>query len=147
MMKIHYCLLIFIVISACSTVSKMGTKHCDTAIIDVNGFPCWVNQTPQQGVVMSMSQHIDPSKTREILFKKALLEIAAGKGGLSITEDSIVKKRVEVHGSRHVSQKAEVISLASVKTARGDITVKAKVKDEWTHPNSKKMYLWVISVD
>ena len=91
-----------------------------------------------------MSQHVDPNKTREALFKKAQLEIAAAQTGVDISEDSIVKKRTTVTGSDDVSQQMKVVTLASVKSANGSAHVKAKIEDEWKHPSSRKLYLWVI---
>ncbi|HFE38526.1 MAG TPA: hypothetical protein ENK06_08965 [Gammaproteobacteria bacterium] len=92
-----------------------------------------------------MSQHVDPNKTREVLFKKALIELAA-ISGVEVSEDSIVKKKTTVTGNDNVSARAQVVSLATVKTAKGSVTVKAKVRDEWTNPTSRKLYLWVVPV-
>jgi len=124
-----------------------GAGKCVAGKIASNGYPCWINQKPAKGIVVSMSEHVDPNKTREVLFKKALLEIAASQTGVSVSEDSIVKKRTNVSGNDNVSQQVKVVTLATVKTANGSVNVKAKVEDEWKHPSSRKLYLWVKSMD
>ena len=93
-----------------------------------------------------MAEALDPNKTREMLFKKALVEIAAGESGVEVSEDSIVKKSTQIHGNDDVSQQAQVITLATVKTANGSVNVKAKIEDLWKHPTSRKLYMWVVPV-
>lgn len=140
-------ILIFSVLLATGCASLGGTTNdCTAGKINGNGYPCWVNHKPSKGIVVNMSEHLDPNKTREILFKKALLEIAAGQSGVEVSEDSIVKKQTKVTGSDNVSQQAKVVTLATVKTANGSVNVKARVEDEWKHPSSRKLYLWVVPV-
>lgn len=133
-------------LSGCASLGlSQGT--CTAGKIDKNNYPCWVNRTPAQGVVVSMSQHIDPNKTREILFKKALLEIAAAQSGLEVSEDSIVTKETRVEGNDNVSQRAQVTTLAVINTANGSVNVKARIEDQWKHPTSQKLYMWVVPTD
>jgi len=144
-MKYFLLLVATIVISGCASIFSGG--GCDKGDVDGDGVPCWVYHSPDDGVVVNMSEHIDPNKTREVLFKKALLEIAAAKTGVSVSEDSIVKKQTNVTGSDNVSQQVKVVTLATVKTQNGSVNVKAKIKDEWKHPSSRKLFLWVIPTD
>ena len=137
--------LVVVILFATGCASMGGSSgSCIAGKIDDNGVPCWVNQKPKRGIVVSMSEHVDPNKTRETLFKKAQIEIAAGQTGVNISEDSIVKKRTTVTGSDNVSQQVKVVNLASVKSAGGSALVKAKIEDEWKHPSSRKLYLWVV---
>ena len=145
-MKFISLFFIFLFIAGCASMGGYN-NGCAAGNIDRNGFPCWVNKKPNRGVVVSMAEHVDPNKTREVLFKKAQLEIAAKRAGVEISEDSIVKKNTKVTGNDNVSQQVKVVTLASVKTAKGSTTVKASVEDEWKHPSSKKVYLWVVPVN
>lgn len=147
-MKIHLIKLILFslfvtLLSSCVSVGG-SNRGCVAGKIDDNGLPCWVNRKPDKGIVVSMSEHVDPNKTREVLFKKAQLEIAAAQNGVNISEDAIVKKRTTVTGSDNVSQQMKVVTLASVKSANESVLVKAEIKDEWKHPSSRKLYLWVV---
>ena len=108
-----------------------------------NGRPCWVNITPKTGIVVNMSQHIKPEKTREILFKKAVVELAAMQEGLSVSEDAVVNKVVEVHDGA-VSGHSSVVSYTVVRSANESTLVKAKIKDSWLNIATQKMYMWVI---
>ena len=94
-----------------------------------------------------MHEHIDPNKTREVLFNKALVELAASIHGVEVSEDTIVKKSTRVEQNDHVTSNAQVISLATVTSANGSVTLKAKIKDEWKNPTSRKLYLWVVPTD
>lgn len=136
--------VMFLLLTACATI---GSKDCQPGLMTDNGYPCWVNKMPDQGVVVSMAEHVDSNKTRDILFKKALIELAASQNGMLISENSIVKKSIRVSGNDNVSQQVQVITLATVKTTNESITVKAKIKAEWKHPSSRKTYLWVVTVD
>ena len=138
-------LLVALFATGCASLGG-GNSPCLAGVIDSNGYPCWVNQKPSKGVVVSMSEHVDPNKTREALFKKAQIEIAAGQAGVQISEDSIVKKQTTVTGNDDVSERIKVVTLASVKTANGSTNVKAKIEDEWKHPSSRKLFLWVVPV-
>lgn len=141
----RFIVVTFVVVLMAGCVSMGGSNsNCKAGKMDDNGYPCWVNQKPNKGIVVSMPQHVDPNKTREALFKKAQVEIAAGQTGVVISEDSIVKKRTTVTGSDDVSQQVKVVTLASVKSANGSALVKAKIEDEWKHPSSRKLYLWVV---
>lgn len=146
-MKFFILVVIAVLQSACVIVPGYSGSPCDVGVMDDNGFPCWVNKKPAKGIVVSMSEHLDPGKTRDILFKKALLEIAAMTKGVTVSEDSIVKKQTRVSRNDSVSQQAMVVTLATVNTANGSVTVKAKVMDEWKHPMSRKLYLWVVPVN
>ena len=143
-----YLIFLFLVVflNGCATNAGLGGK-CNPGQIGSNGYPCWINTTPSRGVVVSMSQHVDPNKTRDVLFKKALVEIAAAETGVDVSEDSIVKKETRVTGNDNVSQQVKVVTLATVKTANGGVTVKAKIEDEWKHPSTRKLYLWVVPVN
>ncbi len=141
------CVFFFLFLGLVMSCATTSGRHCAPGEIDVNGAPCWVNTHPAEGVVLSMSEHVDPNKTREVLFRKALLELAAGISGLDVSEDSIVKKTTTVTAGDNVTEKAQVISLATVKTTQGFVTVKAKVQGEWKNPSSRKLYLWVVAVD
>jgi len=145
-MKFIAILLISLLIISCAIVGG-SNNSCTAGQIDSNSYPCWVNKKPSKGIVVSMSEHVDPNKTRQVLFKKALLEIAAAQTGMVVSEDSIVKKQTRVSGNDNVSQQVKVVTLASVKTANGSVAVKARVEDEWKHPSSRKLYLWVVPVD
>jgi len=145
-MKLFFLVVFTLFLGGCATTGS-SPGDCAVGKINGNGYPCWINHKPEKGIVVSMSQHIDPNKTREVLFKKALLEIAAGQSGVEISEDSIVKKQTRVTGSDNVSQQAKVVTLATIKTANGSVNVKAKVEDEWKHPTSRKLYLWVVPVN
>lgn len=145
-MKYASFLLILTLLPGCASLGLSGGA-CTAGKIDSNNYPCWVNRTPEKGVVISMSQHIDPNKTREILFKKALLEIAAAQSGLEISEDSIVTKETRVEGNDNVTQRAQVTTLAVINTANGSVTVKAKIEDQWKHPTSHKLYMWVVPTE
>ena len=146
MMKFFVSIVLSVcLLSSCASSSGWSRGSCSVGKFDANGQPCWVNNKPTDGVVLSMSQHVDPNKTREVLFKKALIELAA-ISGVEVSEDSIVKKKTTVTGNDNVSARAQVVSLATVKTAKGSVTVKAKVRDEWTNPTSRKLYLWVVPV-
>ena len=146
-MKFFILVVIAVLQSACAIVPGYSGSRCDVGVMGDNGFPCWVNRKPAKGIVVSMSEHLDPNKTRDILFKKALLEIAAMTEGVTVSEDSIVKKQTRVSSGDRVSQQAMVVTLATVNTANGSVTVKAKVMDEWKHPMTRKLYLWVVPVD
>ncbi len=143
-MKIIIYLFVLLLLMNCASISNMNGS-CTAGKTDNNGQPCWVNKKPSKGVVVSMAEHVDPNKTREILFKKAQIEIAASQTGVVVSEDAIVKKRTTVTGSDNVLQQVRVVTLASVKSAKGGSLVKAKIEDEWRHPSSRKLYLWVIS--
>ncbi|MDH3325282.1 MAG: hypothetical protein OEM38_01030 [Gammaproteobacteria bacterium] len=145
-MKVIASIFLVVFVSGCASMGG-GSKSCVSGARDGNGYPCWISQRPGLGIVVSMSEHVDPNKTRDVLFKKALLELAAAQTGLEVSEDSIVKKRTTVTGNDNVSQQTKVVTLASVKTANGSVTVKAKIKDEWKHPSSRKLYLWVVPVN
>lgn len=144
-MKYIITVLLGLWIGGCAS-SMNFSSACVAGKIDSNGYPCWVNRKPNQGIVISMSEHVDPNKTRDVLFKKALLEISAAQTGVEVSEDSIVKKQTTITGSDNVSQQAQVVTLATVKTANGSVNVKAKIEDEWKHPSSRKLYLWVLPV-
>jgi len=139
-------ILIILLVTGCASLGS-SSNRCIAGKLDENGVPCWVNKKPIAGIVISMSEHVDPNKTREVLFKKALLELAAARTGVEISEDSIVKKETHVNGNDNVSQQVKVVTLATVKTANGSVTVKANVEDEWKHPLSRKLYLWVMPID
>lgn len=146
-MKCSASLLIIFLVTSCATTNGFDSSNCGPNIFDRNGYPCWINKSPNEGIVINMAEHADRNKTREFLFKKALLEIAAAKGGVDISEDAIVKKRTQVTGSDNVRQSAQVVSLATVKTANGSVTVKAKINDYWQDPQTRRAYMWVIPVN
>ncbi|MDH5545424.1 MAG: hypothetical protein OEZ43_07525 [Gammaproteobacteria bacterium] len=134
-------ILLFILgVSACAST---GGKNCGPNEFGRNGMPCWVNYVPSEGVVVSMSEHFDPNQTRDVLFKKALVELSASQGGVEVSEDVIVHKKTTVIND-NVDQQAKVVSLASVKTANESTNVKAKVKAYWRHRQTSKAYMWVI---
>lgn len=145
-MRLYITILCSTLLIACASNGGETANNCVAGKFDRNSLPCWVNKKPARGVVLNMPEHVDPSKTHEVLFKKALLELAAAKGGVEISEDSIVKKRVEEQNSILVEQRSKVITLATVKTVNGSITIKARIEDEWKHPTTRKLYLWVVSV-
>lgn len=144
-MKILLAGMLTITLTACASTGGLKSSKCSPNVFDDNGYPCWVNNKPEDGIVLSMAEHVDPNKTREVLFKKALIELAAGKSGVDVSEDAIVKKQTLVTGDDNVKQKAQVVSLATVKTANGSVTVKAKIHDSWKDPQTSKVYMWVIS--
>lgn len=91
-----------------------------------------------------MSEHLDPAKTRDLLFKKALIELAANIQGVDVSENVIVKKQTTVLTGDNVKDQAQVISLATVKTTNGSVGIKARIRGEWKNPTSRKLYLWVV---
>ena len=144
-MKLYVVAAIAIVNVSCAMFGGQGNTTCSAGMLSDNGYPCWVNRTPDKGIVVSMAEAVDPNKTREMLFNKALVEIAAAEYGVNVSEDSIVKKSTKVNGS-NVSQQSQVITLATVNTANGSVKVKAKIEDLWKHPTSRKLYMWVVPV-
>lgn len=138
-------LMALLILSSCATIETKQVD-CDINVMGANGKPCWVNKTPETGVVVYMSQHIKPEKTREILFKKAVVELAAQQEGLSISESAVVKKVVEVHNDA-VSGHSSVTSFAVVRSANESTLVKARIKDSWLNIATQKMYMWVILED
>jgi len=129
-------------LGACATTEPKQVV-CDVNVIDDNGLPCWVNKTPEKGIVVDMAKHIIPAKTRETLFQKAVVELAATQGGLGVSQDAVVSKVVRVHND-NISGHSSVTSLATVTTANESIVVKAKVKDSWTNLITQKVYMWVV---
>lgn len=134
--------VLFLVSCALTPISP-----CEKNTVNANGVPCWVNHKPENGVVLSMHGHVDPSKTRHILFNKALVELAANIQGVDVSEDTIVKKHTKVEQNDYVTSNAQVISLATVTLRNGGVSLKAKVKAEWKNPTSRKLYLWVVPVN
>jgi len=128
--------LLVTVLSACSSQPVTDNEYCGDR-------PCWVVHTPRQGVVVSMSEHVDSAKTREVLFNKALVELAAASEGFNVSQDSLVKKTV-ISSNGESQQQAQVISLANVNTGGGELRVRAKIRDQWREPGTGKLYLWVI---
>jgi hypothetical protein len=121
----------------CATTSPQNQTQCQ------DGVPCWVTQHPNEGVVVSMAQHIDPAKTREVLFNKAIVELAARSEGMNVSQDSIISKRVHsVNGN--VDERSQVSTLSAVNTGGNEVNVKAKIKAHWKDPMTHKLYLWVI---
>lgn len=135
-------LLVLFLLSSCALI-ETEEPECDRNVIAKNGKPCWVNKTPQTGIVVNMSQHIKPEKTREILFKKAVVELAALQEGLSISEDAVVNKVVRVKNDA-VSGHSSVTSFTVVRSANESTLVKAKIKDSWLDIATQKLYMWVI---
>jgi len=139
--RVCYLLVLFVLSSCATTATK--EPDCDVNVMGVNDKPCWVNKTPETGIVVHMSKHIRPEKTREILFKKAVVELTAMKGGLSVSEDAVVSKVVKVHND-NVSGHSSVTSFAVVSSANESTVVKAKIKDLWLDIATQKMYMWVV---
>ncbi len=134
-----------LILSSCAT-TKPQPVACVANVMDANGRPCWVNKTPQEGVVVQMAKHIKPEKTRALLFNRAVVELAATHGGLDVSQDAVVSKVVMVHND-NVSGNSSVTSFATVTSANESIEVKAKVRDAWNDLITQKMYMWVVLED
>jgi len=138
-------LTVFFILSLSSCASTVSKKQdaCNINVQGIDGQPCWVNITPKQGIVVSMARNIRPEKTRKVLFQKAVVELSAMKGGLGVSQDTVVKKVVQVHND-NMSNKSSVISFAIVTSANEKDYVKAKVKASWVDRRTDKMYMWVV---
>lgn len=136
-----YLVAVFI-LSSCAT-TKIKEPECDANVIAANGRPCWVNKTPQKGIVVNMSQHIRPEETRGELFKKAVVELAVTQDGLSVSQDAVVNKVTQVHND-NVRGHSSVTSVAVLTTTNESVVVKAKIKDSWLDVATQKLYMWVV---
>jgi hypothetical protein len=133
-------------VSSCVTSSKVQKITCTANVIEANGRPCWVNVSPKKGIVVNMAKHIKPEKTRGILFKSALAELAVSKNGVGVAQDAIVKKVVKEYNNSY-SKKTSMTSLAVITTAKDSIEIKASVKAVWSDHATQKLYMWVILED
>jgi len=139
----RWVIVVGILLSSCVSTVPKKQDTCDINVLGVDGRPCWVNIIPKQGIVVNMARNIRPEKTREALFQKAVVELSAMKGGLGVSQDTVVNKVVQVHNS-NVSNKSSVISLATVTSANEKDYIKAKVKASWVDRRTDKMYMWVV---
>lgn len=135
-------LMILFILSSCA-VTKTQQPDCNANVIDANGKPCWVNKTPEKGIVVNMSQHIRPEETRGELFKKAVVELAVTQDGLSVSQDAVVNKVTQVHND-NVRGHSSVTSITMLTTANESVVVKAKIKDSWLDIATQKLYMWVV---
>jgi len=130
-------------LSSCANTVSKKQDVCNINVQGMDGRPCWVNITPKHGIVVNMARNIRPEKTRDALFQKAVVELSAMKGGLGVSQDTVVNKVVRVHND-NMSNKSSVISFAIVTSANEKDYVKAKVKASWVDRRTDKMYMWVV---
>mgnify|MGYP000176131529 CR=1 FL=1 len=116
---------------------------CTPKLIDLNGRPCWVNTTPEEGVVLNMMEHIQREKTRGILLKKAIIELSMTQDGVGVQHSASVNKVVEVHNDA-ISGHTSVTSLAVISTAKEAVEIKVRVKAIWRDLMTQKLYMWAI---
>jgi len=135
------------VLSACATTSERQSIVCSANKIESNGRPCWVNKKPSEGIVVNMTRHIRPEKTREILFKSALTELAVSQNGVEVAQDAIVNKTVEEHNNNNFSASTSMTTLSVITTAKEGVEVKAKIKAVWNDYAVQKLYMWVVLED
>ena len=131
---------IILLLSACNS---MLVNNCDINVVNSNGIPCWVLNTPEQGIVVNMPRHIKPEETRHQLLQKATVELSAMANGLEVSQDSRVDKVVHVINS-NVSNQSKVTSLSTVSSAKDSKLVKVKVKALWTDRRTETVYMWAI---
>jgi len=134
------------VLSSCATTNEQPTVACTANHIENNGRPCWVNKKPREGIVVNMTRHIRPEKTREILFKSALTELAVSQNGVGVAQDAVVNKKVEEHNN-NVTASTSITTLSVITTAKESVEVKAKVKAVWNDYAVQKLYMWVVLED
>ena len=134
------------VLSACATTSEPQSIVCSANKIESNGRPCWVNTKPAEGIVVNMTRHIKPEKTREILFKSALTELSVSQNGVEVAQDAIVNKKIEEHNDTFTGR-TSMTTLSVITTAKGSVEVKAKVKAVWNDHAVQKLYMWVVLED
>jgi len=134
------------VLSSCATSNKAQKVSCTANIIEANGRPCWVNIKPGNGVVVNMTKHIRPEKTREILFKSAISELSVTQNGVGVAQDAVVKKVVEEHNDSY-SGHTSMTSLSVITSAKDSVEVKAKVAAVWNDYVTQKLYMWVVLED
>jgi len=147
--KSHYFLLgvIFSVLTAC--VQKPSAKMllepvvCTPNKMDSNRRPCWVNVTPEEGVVLNTVEHIQREKTRAILYNRAIVELSMLQDGVDVTHSARVNKVVEVHNDT-ISGHTSVTSLAVISKANEPAEIKVKVKAIWRDLTTQKLYMWAI---
>lgn len=136
LMRLVLVFSLIVLVSSCGGMQKKQSDLCGDR-------PCWVVNSPKEGIVVSMADHVDPNKTREVLFNKALVELAAESEGFNVSQDSIVKKNV-VNRNGNMSETAQVVTLANVNTGGGETRIQAKIKGQWKDPYTRKLYLWVV---
>jgi len=134
------------VLSACATTSEPQNEICIANQIESNGRPCWVNTKPGEGIVVNMTKHVRPEKTREILFKSALTELSVSQNGVEVAQDAVVNKKVEEHNDTFTGR-TSMTTLSVITTAKGAVEVKAKVKAVWSDNAVQKLYMWVVLED
>jgi len=134
------------VLSACATTSESQNVVCIANQIESNGRPCWVNKKPSEGIVVNMTKHVRPEKTREILFKSALTELSVSQNGVEVAQDAVVNKKVEEHNNTFTGR-TSMTTLSVITTAKGAVEVKAKVKAVWNDYAVQKLYMWVVLED
>jgi len=134
------------VLSACATTSESQNVVCIANQIESNGRPCWVNKKPSEGIVVNMTKHVRPEKTREILFKSALTELSVSQNGVEVAQDAVVNKKVEEHNNTFTGR-TSMTTLSVITTAKGAVEVKAKVKAVWSDNAVQKLYMWVVLED
>lgn len=129
-------------LSACATSGQTEKVNCTANVIESNGRPCWVNIKPENGIVVNMTKHIRPEKTREILFNSVLAELSVAQNGVGVAQDAVVKQVVEVHNDSY-SGRTSMTSLSVITTAKDSVQVKAKVVAVWNDYATQKLYMWV----
>ncbi len=137
-------LLIGSLLTAC-TDNIRSQRECDARVFDINGRPCWVNQLPKEGVVVSSARHVIPANTDKALFDRAIEQLSASVIGLEVARDSIVNKHTTVN-KNGVADNSSVISFTVISSAKKGQSqhIKASVKDQWSDGVTQKKYLWVI---
>ncbi|MDC9727832.1 MAG: hypothetical protein PSN04_00700 [Methyloprofundus sp.] len=147
--RFHQALLSFFllgILTACTTSNQTKKVDCTANVMEANGRPCWVNIKPTHGIVVNMTKHVKPEKTREILFKSALTELSVTQNGVGIAQDAVVKKVVEERNNSHTGH-TSMTSLSVITTAKESKAVKARIEAVWNDYATQKLYMWVILED
>ncbi len=131
------------ILSSCVTSSKAPKLNCTANVIESNGRPCWVNVHPKTGIVVNMTKHVRPEKTREILFNAALAELSVSQNGVGVAQDAVVKKVVEERNNSY-SGRTSMTSLSVITSAKESTEVKARVEAVWNDYATQKLYMWVV---
>lgn len=116
---------------------------CKPGKLDTNKRPCWVNQRPDKGVVVSGAKNAaQPWKTNEHLHNQAIAELQR-ISGVNIRQASEVKKEVTDHAG-NISQRSSSTVTTDITTDQEMSKISTQIIDEYQDPITQKVYLWVI---
>ena len=131
---------------SCQTNTVQTNSNC---ITEAQGYstqkPCWLFKHDEKYIKIQGNKHIGSNgwlKTKQILFKEAILEIATRRYGEDVAIKTLIVKEVR-DNQGNTSSQSKVVREAHFNSGDKTINIKAQIIDYYYDTNVEKVWVLV----